>query len=427
MNHTSAFTRREFLNTSLVAVSTVATVPAFLQRSAQVMAAEQGQRPAQNAPGTPDERILVVVQLSGGNDGLNTVVPYGFKEYYAARPTLAVAQSEVLKFEKVQGVGLHPQMQPLHAMMNEGSAVVVQGVGYPNPNRSHFASMDVWHTGDTLGGRGLGWVGRTLDEMSVARGALDATCCVSIGAEAPLATQGKRVKPVSFQNAKLFRWVAGDLHESLAKEYQRINQAGASSGAAASELDFVARTAMDAQVASARIRQAVAKPPQSSFPGSELGNQLRMVASMIRAELPTRVYYVGMGGFDTHAAQPARHGNLLRDFTAALRAFYVELKSLGVENRVLTLAFSEFGRRVQQNASNGTDHGAAGPMFLFGPMVRAGVVGEHPSLAADKLDDGDVTYSIDFRSVYATAIEHWLKIDSAKALGKRFATLPLLA
>ncbi|MEP0764856.1 MAG: DUF1501 domain-containing protein, partial [Chloroflexota bacterium] len=172
------------------------------------------------------------------------------------------------------------------------------------------------------------------------------------------------------------------------------------------------------------VRKAVAAQPVTSFPSGELANQLRMVASMIRAELPTRVYYVAMGGFDTHANQAGQHERLLREFAQAMHAFYRELEAAGHSQRVLSLAFSEFGRRVQQNASGGTDHGAAGPMFLFGPQIRPGLLGNHPSL--DRLDQGDLIHQVDFRSVYAAVLEQWMRVDSVAALGARFKPAQIL-
>jgi len=416
-------TRREFLG-SLAVVSTAATIPVFLGRSAPALAAPAGAM-VKDAPGVPTDRILVVVQLSGGNDGLNTVVPFGSREYYDLRPGIAVGEDSVLRVDDVTGIGLHPQMAAFKDLIDDGVGAVVQGVGYPNPNRSHFASMDIYHTGDTAGGRGLGWLGKALDHVDFSKhpGAA-ATAMVSLGREAPLAGQGKRIRAVSFERADLFRWAGADLHPLLARAYDDLNRTAVPSANQANDPDnqaaFVRRTGLDAQVASDRIRKAVAAGPVSDFPAnSGLARQLRMVASMIRAELPTRVYYVGHGGFDTHAGQPNRHGRLIEQFAEAMRAFQHELNALGQDQRVLTLAFSEFGRRARQNSSNGTDHGAAGPMFMAGPMIRPGLLGDHPSLA--NLDrNGDLVYNVDFRNIYATVLDQWMGSDSNAVLGKSY-------
>jgi uncharacterized protein (DUF1501 family) len=394
-------------------VSAVSSVPAFLSRSSLVMAESAG--PLSSNPGVPEDRVLVVVQLSGGNDGLNTVVPYGLDDYYKGRSGLSVRETDLIKLDTNAGIGLHPSLRPINEMIGESLANVVQGVGYPNPIRSHFASMDVWHTGTTLANKGHGWVGKAMD---VSHDQTDASlACISLGSEAPLATQGKFIKPVTFDRPEMFRWSGRDLHPALSEAYDRLNQAPAS-GLGDDPAGFILRTAMDAQVASDRVRKAVHQTPKTSFPGNALARQLKMVAAMIRAELPTRVYYVAMGGFDTHANQSGQHARLLGEFASAMSAFYRELKAAGHRQRVLTVAFSEFGRRVRQNASGGTDHGTAGPMFLFGEQVNPGLIGEHPSLT--NLNDGDLIHRIDFRSVYAGVLDSWMKIDSNAVLGKRF-------
>ncbi len=441
MSNKPAFTRREFMR-SMAVVSTAATVPMFVHRSAMAFG-EPAAQGLTSRPGFPDDRILVIVELAGGNDGLNTVVPFGFGEYYDARPQLAIRKDQLLTLDKHAGIGLHSALKPIMGMIDDGCAAVIQGVGYPNPNRSHFASMDIWHTADPSGGKGLGWIGKAMDHALGASGA-SGTDCICLGRETPLAAQAHYIKPIAFENADLFRWAGADLHASLSAEYDKINRAGvldesaaqqaaraearmtrrgraraeATAQSAESQASFLMRTALDAQVASDRIRAAVSKGTQTNFPGGPLASQLRMVAAMIRAELPTNVYYTVLGGFDTHAGQAGRHQQLLTQFATGVSAFYKELKAIGQDHRVLTVAFSEFGRRVSQNASQGTDHGTAGPMFVFGPMIRPGLLGEHPSLT--KLDAGDLIYTVDFRSIYAGILEGWFKIDSAQVLGKSF-------
>lgn len=424
MSESPAFTRREFLTSTLAMVSTVTSVPTFLSRSAAALA-DTTMRTA-SRPGVPEDRVLVVIQLSGGNDGLNTVIPFGEPAYYRARPQLALPEKSVLPVDRGRGIGLHPSLAQLRSMMEEGLASVVQGVGYPNPNRSHFASMDVWHTGDTTGrgGHGHGWIGQALDTAQAKGAPRSGMECICLGAEAPLAAQGRKVRPVAFERADLFRWIGRDLHSALDAAYDALHQAGPAGDEEHDPAAFIFRTACDAQVASQRVRKAVAARPATSFPPGELANQLRMVASMIRAELPTRVYYVAMGGFDTHANQAGQHERLLREFAQAMHAFYRELEASGHSQRVLSLAFSEFGRRVQQNASGGTDHGTAGPMFLFGPRIRPGLLGNHPSL--DRLDQGDLIHQVDFRSIYAAVLEQWMQVDSAAALGARYKPAQIL-
>jgi len=425
-----AFTRREFLG-SMAVVSAAATVPMFIERSAFALAPAAGAAVKDRA-GVPDDRILVVVQLTGGNDGLNAVPPYGSREYNIARPMLGIKEKEAIKLGDNNGIGLHPELVDLKAMMDDGLASAILGVGYPNPNRSHFSSMDIWHTSDPTGrnSKGLGWLGRTMDEVRASNGGtIDATACVCIGNDSPLAAEGKMVKPIAFEKANLFRWSGTQLHSALAAPYDQFNRGDVPAGAS-DQASFIVRTAMDAQIASDKIRAAVSRGTTTSFPGGRLSDQLRMVASMIRADLPTRVYYVTLGSFDTHSNQAFQQGRLLREFAAAVRAFYKELDALGQRQRVLTMAFSEFGRRVAQNASNGTDHGTAGPMFLFGDMIRTsrtGLLGDQPSLADDKLDQGDLVYNADFRGIYAAILEEWMRVDSKKVLGANFKRANILA
>ncbi len=441
------YSRREFLRSGLLMASAAATIPAFLNSSALAMFEQAGG--LTSVPGVPDEHILVVVQLSGGNDGLNTIIPFGDPAYYKARPGIGIAEKDALKLSGGDGIGLHPQMTALKDLYDDGLATIVQGVGYPNPNRSHFKSMDIWQTADTTA-TGDGWLGRYFD----------AECCgygkgesgtpekgsekaagadgesvsagppgIAIGRSAPLAMQGRSIKPVSFESAELFKWSAAEMHKTLRDGYEDLNRRGADAAPAKSDRnsDFLLRTALDAQVSSDLIRKAVGQKPLSNYPQGDLARQLSMVALMIRAGLKTRVYYVNHGSFDTHAGQggaQGRHGQLLNQLASSIKAFYQDLKAQGNDGRVLTMSFSEFGRRVGQNASGGTDHGTAAPLFLCGPMVHKGILGEHPSLK--DLDEGDLKFKVDFRSVYSSILNGWMKADSKKILQGTFPALQVL-
>ncbi len=419
----AAFTRRRFLG-GMAMLSVATTVPAFIGSTAEAFADTDWYTASK--PGVPEGRILVVVQLSGGNDGLNTVVPFGDDNYHRARPLLRIAEADALKLKGVEGIGLNPALAPLQEMIQQGQAGIINGVGYPNPNRSHFKSMDIWQTAttDEKQQRGQGWVGRAMDtayplDKNGNAPAAASMACVSIGSDAPLAVQGKHVKPVAFQSPELFRWTGRDVHEVVSHAYDNIQNAPApKTEDPADPLAFVHRTALDAQVASDKVRQAVAGNTDTRFPTSPLSLQLQMVAKMIRAEMPTRIYYVTLGGFDTHAQQTNRHAQLLTQFGEAMKAFYDELKLTGNDGRVVSLAFSEFGRRLNQNASGGTDHGVAGPSFVFGPSVTPGLHGSYPAL--DKLTQGDLIHTVDFRSVYADVLDNWMAIDSTKTLGQKF-------
>lgn len=420
----NAFTRRAFLQKGLTIVSTTATVPAFLHRSAFGMNNPWDVMLTSSLPGVVQDRILVVVQLGGGNDGLNTVVPYGDDTYYRRRPSIAIQNNDVHKITEYDGLGLHPNLTGVKELHDEGLVCTVQGVGYPNPNRSHFTSMDIWHSGDPRNPNGNGWIGRYFD--ATCAGAPKPNASISIGREAPKALHGDLNKPVSFESTDLFRWIGDGLHESMDGSYQKINRDAdaAKEGGEGSQLDFLTRTSLDAQVASDQIREAVAKPPLVQYPGNGLAQQLRMVGAMIRAGLPTQVYYVNLGGFDTHAGQVGSHGNLMTQLSTSLLAFQRDLQKQGNDQRVLTMTFSEFGRRVGENGSRGTDHGTAAPMFLIGPGVKPGVANRHPSLT--DLDQGDLKFQVDFRSVYASILQDWFKTDSKRILKGAFKPAPII-
>ena len=455
ISNSNAFTRREFLGSGMILASAALSVPAFIQRSAGAMTMDllAGQS---SQPGVPQDHVLVVIQMGGGNDGLNTVIPFGFPEYYKARPGIGVAEKDVLKLSGADGVGLHPQLTGFKDLYDEGMLAVVQGVGYPNPNRSHFKSMDIWHTADTTA-TGDGWIGKYFDSECCGYGkgesgkadgtgkkqlsgkeALAAAAKaeaasgsdapgIAIGRSAPLAMQGRLVKPIAFESADLFKWSGGDIDEQLKKTYDEISRRGQVGKDGERNSSFLMRTALDAQVSSDLIRKAVNSQSKAAYPGNDLARQLKMVASMIRAGLSTRVYYVQIGGFDTHAGQggaQGRHGNLINQVASSVKAFYADLKSSELDSRVLTMTFSEFGRRVGQNASGGTDHGTAAPMFLAGPMVKGGVYGDHPSLK--DLDEGDLKFHIDFRTVYAGVLDGWMKCKPATVLGGSFQPLKFM-
>ncbi|MFG0246204.1 MAG: DUF1501 domain-containing protein [Phycisphaerales bacterium JB052] len=436
-----AYTRRAFLQNSALLASAALTVPAFIQSSAMALpTAEDG---LSSIPGVNEDNILVIIQLSGGNDGLNTVVPYRDDAYYRLRPSIGIRPDglHILSKNGSNGaidLGLNEAMTGIRELYDEGSCAIVQGVGYPNPNRSHFASMDIWHTGE-LSGTGDGWLGRYIDaqccgygkgESGQPDGSVDEQARteppIAIGSESPLMLSGRNIMPVSFESADLFDWSGKKFNEDIVEEHRkltdminkRVEEEKDSNNA------FLLRTAMDARVSSDAIRRAVSAKPLVNYPGNPLAQQLSMIGSMIRAGLKTRVYYASIGSFDTHANQPGSHARLLGQFSSAVRAFQQDLQAQGNDGRVLTMAFSEFGRRVGQNASNGTDHGTAAPMFMFGSKVKGGFHSRHPSLT--NLDSGDLKYTADFRSVYAEVLDNWLSTKSSDVLEGKFNHLRVL-
>jgi uncharacterized protein (DUF1501 family) len=412
-------TRREFLTKGLTIVAAGATAPMFLTRTALALNNPWDQ--SLTAPAAqPDGPILVVVQMGGGNDGLNTVVPFASDDYYRARPQLAVPQQQVIRV--TDEVGFHPGLRPLKALYDDGKLAVVQGAGYPNPNRSHFRSMEIWHTADPDGsGPRTGWLGRLFDSECPDCG--PTAGLAMLGAEMPLAMQGTSGRAVVLQSPQAFAFhpVAG----AGAQEVEAFRQLMQPVPGEEPTVDFLTHTAMDAILASEDIRKVTARLSDSAaYPRDPFSLRLRLVSELISAGSPTRVYYVGLGGFDTHAAQAGRHDRLLEQLGAGLDAFVKDLTQKRLLDRVLVMTFSEFGRRVAQNASAGTDHGAAAPMFLIGGNIAPGIHGHHPSLT--DLDQGDLKFQVDFRSVYASVLEQWIGINSQPVLGGRFPTVEIL-
>jgi uncharacterized protein (DUF1501 family) len=427
-------TRRIFLQRGLTLLAIAPTIPTFLDQTVMALADPLDSKRTQQDSGK-DGKILVVVQLSGGNDGLSTVIPYGDDVYYQSRAQISHPADKILKINDY--LGLHPNLAPLKSIFDAGDLAVVQGVGYPNPNRSHFRSMDIWQSAQPdREVADSGWIGRYFDNTCPG---CDPKVGLSIGETLPLAMQGVNVAPLSFEGAQSFQYRGNDKNHYLA-----LNQAKQSKDAGditmipipqvagqkpltspASQLDFLHRTAMDAQLSSEQILRITRNHTAAgTYPAGEFGNGLKTIAAMIAGGLPTRVYYVALGGFDTHAGQLGRHDTLMTQLANGLGAFWKDLQDQKNDDRVMVMTFSEFGRRVQQNASNGTDHGAAAPMFVMGGKIHQGIVGNHPSLT--DLDQGDLKYLIDFRSVYASVLQKWLDTPSKPILGDQFPLLPLV-
>jgi uncharacterized protein (DUF1501 family) len=427
----SMHTRRIFLKRGLTVLSAAATMPAFLQRTVYALN-NPADMPLTQAAAGIGEQVLVVIQMSGGNDGLATVIPEDNDDYRRARPQLAVTNN-LLRLGK--GIALHPDLTSFKELYDAGHMAVIQGVGYPNPNRSHFRSMEIWHTADPKNPPKNGWLGRYFDAQCKGDDpkSIDPKAAINIGPLSPLSLQGDKFTAVSFQRPEAYQWFAGNknIDPRLKSTFAEVNDLHGSQGAASSTgnptLDFLERTALDAQLTSDEILAVTTKYRAAvSYPATPLGQQLQMVAQMIAGGLKTRVYYVSLGGFDTHSNEKQQHDRLMGTLSAGVGAFMKDLKAQGNDQRTMVMTFSEFGRRVTENASRGTDHGTAAPMFVFGTPVKGGVYGDHPSLRAKDLDQGDLKFHTDFRSVYASILNGWLKADTAKILGASFKTLPIV-
>ncbi len=397
-------TRRDFLarglrDSSLIALAP--TLPGFLARTAHAAA------PAK------DDRILVVVQLDGGNDGINTVVPFKDDGYAKYRKAIRLPEKRLIKINAE--IGLHPSMKDAGKLLESGRLAIVPGVGYPNPNRSHFRSREIWQSArlDERDHNGLGWIGRGLDGGPSTRDGAPAAMLIGPDSPPP-AIRGRRSVSAALDRLDDY---------ALSEKETRARQADSST--AEDDLGrFLRRSLLDAYTTADRLEAvAGARDGHVPYPESELARRLGLTARLIKAGLGTRVYYLEQGDYDTHGHQIARHAPLLEDLSASLKAFLDDLAASRLADRVIVMVFSEFGRRVQENGSMGTDHGTAGPVLLAGPCVRPGLVGTYPSLM--DLADGDLKMTVDFRRVYATILQTWLGLPAKEAMGGTFEPLPL--
>lgn len=428
-------TRREFLRTGIWGASATWTMPLFLERTFGEIDAAARDLAIQAASGK-DGEILVVLQMAGGNDGLNTLVPYTDQDYYQARPTLAKKPKDLIRLN--DEIGLNRNLGTLGGLYDEGELAIVQGVGYPNPNRSHFVSTSIWETADPNNRSNTGWLGRYFDNQCEGS---DPMVGVSLRKTQPESFGAERNSGISLSAPELYRWIhGGDQLEAAEQVFAGLNAPGmgemndAAAGDSIKEVgamggivgednaSYLERVALSAQVSSDEVVKLARKHnSKTSYPSTQLGQSLGLVGRMIAGGMPTRVYYVNHGGFDTHRQQEGRHDQLLSQMDAALKSFFADLKAQGNYKRVTVMTFSEFGRRVSENASGGTDHGQGSCLFVAGGGVKGGLYGEYPSLT--DLSKGDLKFTTDFRKVYATLLDDWLKTDSQKILGKKFGGL----
>ncbi|MGH7202675.1 MAG: DUF1501 domain-containing protein [Planctomycetaceae bacterium] len=402
-----SLSRREFLVSSAVLAG--AGLPGVFRRAA--LAAPKPDQPGGG------ETILVVVQLTGGNDGLNTVVPFRDPAYAAARPTLKQPPSQVKKIN--DDLAFHPAMQGLSELLESSQLAIVQGIGYTDPNRSHFVSMDIWHKATPSKEEPYGWLGRARSPL----GGAGRLMHVGEG-EGPLALFGPTGHAPSLSSLEQYQLRVGPGGEEKRSLIHHLAETNTASG---NELLALVRQSTQETYASAERLSRVAGnyQPTASYPQTRLAERLKLVAQLIDADVPERIYYTTHDGFDTHASQAETHARLLGELSDALAAFQKDVAGHGHAKRVLVLTFSEFGRRVDENGSQGTDHGAASQMFLIGERVKPGPIGEHPSLT--DLGEGDLKHHTDFRSVYATVLDDWLGVSSEAVLGQRYPRLELLA
>ncbi len=414
--------RRQFLTNSLKGASLLtlsSVVPQFIARTA--MAAEPGK-----------DNILVVVEMNGGNDGLNTVIPYGDDLYPKFRDSLRQTKDQVVKIN--DHIGLNSGMRSFDRLLQRGELAVVQGVGYPNPERSHFESMDTWQSADPQRKITTGWLGRSANELNNTTGGVP---IMHVGpSRLPLALLGATGGAISVNNQMAYRLDlgGGDPDRQKARRKLLEDLAQPAKDDAPGLADFVYRREVQTLTTLDRLHEVLKNTNAGQFPGfgpdgrpygpNALPQKLQLIAQLIQKGFGTRVFYVMRDGFDTHSDQVQQHRNLLGEVADGITTFFETLRQTGHDKRVRLMTFSEFGRRTQENASKGTDHGAASCLFVAGPGVKGGPVGDHPRL--DDLDAGDLKFHIDFRQVYATLLDHWLGCDSRSVLGGKYEALDAL-
>jgi uncharacterized protein (DUF1501 family) len=406
------FTRRDFLTHGAALVSLGASVPLVFQKALAVAQADNSNLP---------ERTLVVVQLAGGNDGLNTVVPYNDGNYHQLRPTIGFDASKVLPLN--DQLGLHAAMAALKSMWDAGQVAIVNGVGYPNPNYSHFRAMEIWQNADPVGPAGEGWVGKYLDTMTAEHNSLIG---LNIGAQLapefisnqPPVPALARVQDYGVKAGADGAQMTTQRNTSLLQLYE-MYPGEAKYGA------LLQGTVTDAFDSSQKLTQIVGNyKPAVTYPQTPIANGLQMVAAALAANIGMRVAHVQLAGFDTHSREAADHARLLGQLSDAISAFYQDLAAHNRAQNTVTMTWSEFGRRAGQNASEGTDHGSAAPMFIVGGAVKGGFYGDMPSLSS--LDAGNLVFTTDFRSVYATLLDKWLQADADSLLGQHWDRIPFL-
>ncbi|NUO02121.1 MAG: DUF1501 domain-containing protein [Saprospiraceae bacterium] len=395
--------RRDFLKSSALASSAL-MVPSFLSgfQSNRLLGGQPGKK-------------LVVVQLSGGNDGLNTIVPYRNDLYYQNRPTLALKDSEVLRVS--DDLGFNPALQSLRELYDDGFVSILNNVGYPNPDRSHFRSMDIWHSAsDSTDYLNTGWIGRYLDTLC--EGCDKPYHALEVDDGLSLALKGHSRNGFAVSDIPQLK------RTTDSQVLQAVGKYGASTLHHEEEnVAYLYKVMADTQASAGYLHQQLqTHRSKANYPQTPFGKDLKQIADLMCADSEVRIYYVSLTGFDTHANQKPQQERLLRQYADGMKAFVQDLKSNNLMQETLIMTFSEFGRRVKQNGSGGSDHGAANNLFLLGgSLKKAGFYNNAPDLS--QLDDGDLKFDTDFRQIYATVLSRWLEADAGAILGQSFAPL----
>lgn len=391
---------------SFLQVGSLATASLMMPRFLKAM-----EKPTAVPPGN---KVLVVLQFSGGNDGLNTVVPISNDIYYKSRPKLAIAKDKAHRL--TDDAGVNPNLPIIKTLFDAGDMAILNSVGYPNPDRSHFRSMDIWHTAsDSNQYLSHGWIGKYLDAQCA--GCDKPTNALEVDDVLSLALKGETNKAIAFKDPiRLYQTSKEKMYNDLNTSHKESDES----------VDYLYKTLAETLSSAKYIfNQSKLNPSKYTYPATELGRDMKTVASLIFSDINTKVYYLSVGSFDTHVNQDGQQGRLFKQINDALQAFVADLKQNNRFDDVLLMTFSEFGRRVAQNASNGTDHGTANNMFLIGcGLKQKGLINAMPDL--QNLKDGDLQYQVDFKNVYATVLNKWLGADDKKILGKQYDFLNFL-
>ena len=368
-------------------------------------------------------RALLVIQLSGGNDGLNTVIPYNNDLYYDQRPSVHIEQDQVLRLD--DELGLSPAMGPMKQLWDQGKVAVIKGIGYPNPNRSHFRSMDVWHTAETEKVGTEGWLGRAIRDLDPK--ADNVLTGVNFGRGLPRALACKDVPVASVANVETYGLlpdIQDEQAKALALKAFAMMYGGTDGKDAVAQ--FLSQTGLNALKGADILRTAPAKYSSTiEYAATPIAESLKSIAQVVCADLGTKIYYAQHGSFDTHAAELDSHAKLWTDVSEAIGDFTDDLREHDREDDVVILVFSEFGRRIMDNGS-GTDHGSGSTAFVIGGPVQGGMYGEYPSLKpADQLE-GDLRFTTDFRSAYSTILEQWFGLDAVPIVNGTFEQLDFI-
>ena len=426
-------TRRQFIKRSATAVTVGLVMPRFWATEAR----------GQHIQANPS-RKLVVIQLAGGNDGLNTVVPYTDGRYYSLRPTLGLKDSELKTAQGVSTLisndfGFHPAMAEIKDLYDQNKVALVLGVGYQNPTLSHFLAMDIWHTADTTGLANRGWLGKYADIALIGESNLAAAAIG--GLDLPKSFIANKVVVPNILNLDLYNFLGDPAYpDDYNNQINAFNESASRSFSPDTFLGSINNTAFESVRGAQRVQQSVNSYRSSViYPQTNpLAVGLRLAAQFMITIPEAQLLYVQLNGFDTHSGQigdrnqqlnklAGAHATLLKWFSEAVKLFYTDLAEHNLADNAVIMQWSEFGRRPGENASFGTDHGTVAPVFIIGNPVRGGLYGEQPSLAATELDPaGNPKYKVDFREVYATMLDKWLGVDSSAVLGAHYPNVGFL-